>query len=97
MTKYQEEHIRLISEKFKINGKPKRAIYKRWENTIDSRIIIELKSRVSYPKLLFISDTPRNYFHKLSMELNSSGHLPQCIWVTRYTDRNLEVVKGFYI
>lgn len=62
MTKYQEEYIKLISERFEINGKTKRASYKRWENTIDSGIIIELKSRIPNPKLVFISDIPRNYF-----------------------------------
>lgn len=96
MTKYQEEYIKLISEKFKIKGKIKRASYKRLENTIDSGIIIELTSHTLNPKLVFISDTPRNYFHTWSMELKSE-HLPQCIWITRYIDKDLEVVKGFYI
>lgn len=96
MTKYQEEYIRLISEKFKIIGKPKRASYKRWENTIDSGIIIELKSHTLNHKLVFISDTPRNYFHTWSMELKSE-HLPQCVWITRYTDEDLCLTKWFYV
>ena len=96
MTKYQEEYIRLISEKFKIIGKPKRANYKRWENTIDSGIIIELEYSKFNPRLIFLSDTPRNYFHTWSMELKSE-HLPQCVWITSYTDEDLYLTKGFYV
>lgn len=96
MTKYQEEYIKLISEKFKIIGKPKRATYKVYEGTCDSGIIVELMMGKFNPRLVFLSDTPRKYFHTWSMELKSE-RLPPCVWVTRYTDRNLEVVKGFYI
>lgn len=96
MTKYQEEYIRLISEKFKIKGKPKRASYKRWEDTCDSGIIIELESSKFNPRLVFLSDTPQSYFHRWVSQLDSK-HLPRCVWVTTYTDEDLYLTKGFYI
>lgn len=96
MTKYQEEYIKLISEEFGINGKQKRAIYKRYEGTCDSGIIVELRLGKFGHRLVFLSDTPRKYFHTWSMELPSE-HLPPCVWITRYTDKDLSFVKEFYV
>ena len=96
MTKYQEEYIKLISEIFDIIGKPRVATYKRYSNTIDSGIIVELSNSGFEPRLVFLSDNERRYFHKWAMELNSD-HLPQCVWLTRYSDSDLSIIDSFFI
>ena len=96
MINHQEEYLKLIAKRFGTIGKPERATYKRYEGTCDSGIVVELMMGKFNSRLVFISDTPRKYFHTWSMELPSE-HLPPSVWITRYTDRDLEVVKGFYI
>lgn len=96
MMNHQEEYLKLIAEKFGIKGTPKRATYKRWGDTWDSGIIVELEVSKSNLRLVFLSDTPRKYFHKWSMELPSE-HLTPCVWITMYTDKDLSFIKGFYI
>ena len=96
MKEHQKEYIKLINERFGISGKPRKATYKRRRNTIDSGIVVELNYDSFSPNLVFISDNPRNYFHKWAMEL-ASYHLPLCVWITRYSDTALDIIEGFYI
>lgn len=96
MRKHQEEYIKLIDEKFSISGKPRIATYKRYDGVIDSGIIIELAPGGFEPRLVFLSDNQRSYFHKWALELDSS-HLPQCVWITRYSDIALSIIDGFFI
>lgn len=41
---------------------------------------------------------PRSYLHKFTTELDSF-HLPTCVWLTRWSDKELEVDMeiGFFI
>lgn len=96
MKDYQKEYIKLINERFGISGKPRIATYKRRRDTIDSGIVVELSESGFSPRLVFLSDNPRNYFHKWSMELESE-HLPSCVWLTRYSDSALSIIDGFFI
>lgn len=96
MTKYQEEYLKLLTKRFGTIGKPKRATYKHHEGACDSGIIISLETDKFNPRLIFLSNTQREYFHRWSMELPSE-HLPTCVWITRYTDKDLSFVKGFYV
>ena len=96
MTKYQEEYLKLLVEKFDIIGKHRIATYKRYEGVIDSGIIVELAYGGFEPRLVFLSDNPRNYFHKWILELDSD-HLPQCVWITKYSDSALSIIDGFFI
>ncbi len=96
MKEHQKEYIKLIKERFGILGKPRKATYKRRRNTIDSGIVVELNYDSFSPNLVFISDKPRNYFHKWQMELESD-HLPLCVWITRYSDTALDIIERFYI
>ena len=96
MEKHQEEYIKLISEKFKINGEPKRASYKRFEDIYDSGIVIELESSIFNPRLVFLSDTPESYFHRWVSQLGKSN-LPRIVWITTYNDKDLCIHSGFYI
>ena len=96
MEKHQEEYIKLLSERFDIVGKPKRASYKRMGDTWNSGIIIELKTYTCDPRLVFLSDTQENYFHRWESQLGRSN-LPRCVWITGYTDRDLYVYRGLHI
>ena len=96
MLKHQEEYIKLIAEKFGIVGKQKVATYKHHSDIEDSGIIVELKGYISNPRLVFIADNSRNYFHKWRSELNSE-HLPRCVWITRYSDSNLSIIDRFFV
>lgn len=93
MTKYQEEYIKLLDEKFEVVGKPKVAYYS-YSKTPDIGILVELKSLPV--TRVFISYEPKSYYHKFNSELDSK-HLPNCIWLTRKPDKNLCLAKGLYI
>ena len=96
MKEHQKEYIKLINERFGVSVKPRIATYKRRRDVIDSGIVVELDYDSFSPNLVFISDNPRNYFHKWIIELDS-GHLPLCLWITGYSDTALNIIEGFYI
>ena len=96
MEKHQEEYLKLLDGRFNIVGKPRIATYNRHRHTIDSGIVVELDDSGFEPRLVFLSDNPRKYFHKWAMELDSE-HLPQCVWITRYHDSDLSIIDGFFI
>lgn len=93
MLKHQDEYIKLLDEKFGVVGKP-RIVHYSYGKIPDRGILVELEplpvTRV------FISDEPRNYYHKWTTELNSS-HLPCCVWLTSKSDKDLDIKSGFYI
>lgn len=96
MKEYQKEYLKLIGERFDITVKPRIATYKRRRDVIDSGIVVELSEAGFSPKLVFLSDNLRSYFHKWSMELDSE-HLPPCVWLTRYSDSALSIIDSFFI
>lgn len=96
MKKHQEECLELIGERFDITVKPRIATYKRNRDVIDSGIVVELSNGGFEPILVFLSDNERNYFHQWATELDSE-HIPQCIWLTRYSDSALSIIDGFFI
>lgn len=96
MEKHQEKYLELIGEKFDITVKPRIATYKSPRDTIDSGIVVELSDSGFSPRLVFLSDNERSYFHKWTMELDSE-HLPPCVWITRYSDSALNIIDGFFI
>ena len=96
MKEYQKEYLKLIEERFDITVKPRIATYKRNRDVIDSGIVVELSEAGFSPKLVFLSDNQRSYFHKWSMELDSE-HLPPCVWLTRYSDSALSIIDSFFI
>ena len=96
MKEYQKEYLKLIGERFDITVKPRIATYKRRRDVIDSGIVVELSEAGFLPKLVFLSDNQRGYFHKWSMELDSE-HLPPCVWITRYSDSALRIIDSFFI
>ena len=96
MKEYQKEYLKLIEERFDITVKPRIATYKRNRDVIDSGIVVELSEAGFSPKLVFLSDNQRSYFHKWSVELDSE-HLPLCVWLTRYSDSALSIIDSFFI
>lgn len=96
MEKHQEKYLELIGERFDIAVKPRIATYKRRRGTIDSGIVVELSESGFSPRLVFLSDNERDYFHKWTMELDSE-HLPPCVWLTRYSDSALSIIDSFFI
>lgn len=96
MKEYQKEYLKLIEERFDITVKPRIATYKRNRDVIDSGIVVELSEAGFSPKLVFLSDNQRSYFHKWEMELDSE-HLPRCVWLTRYSDPALSIIDSFFI
>lgn len=96
MKEYQKEYLKLIGERFDITVKPRIATYKRRRDVIDSGIVVELSEAGFSPKLVFLSDNERDYFHKWAMELDS-WHLPTCVWLTRYSDPYLSIIDSFFI
>lgn len=96
MKEYQKEYLKLIEERFDITVKPRIATYKRNRDVIDSGIVVELSEAGFSPKLVFLSDNQRSYFHKWTMELDSE-HLPPCVWITRYSDSALSIIDSFFI
>lgn len=96
MKKHQEECLELIGERFDITVKPRIATYKRNRDVIDSGIVVELSNGGFEPILVFLSDNERNYFHQWATKLDSE-HIPQCIWLTRYSDSALSIIDGFFI
>lgn len=93
MEKHQEEYIKLLDEKFGVNGKPRRAYYEYY-STPDRGILVELEP---FPiTRIFISDEPRSYYHKWATELKSE-HLPPCVWLTRYSNSALSIIDSFFI
>ena len=96
MEEYQKEYLKLIGERFDITVKPRIATYKRRRDVIGSGIVVELSEAGFSPKLVFLSDNQRSYFHKWTMELDSE-HLPPCVWITRYSDSSLSIIDGFFI
>lgn len=96
MKEHQKEFIKLLDEKFDISVKPRIATYKRRRDVIDTGIVVELSESGFAPRLVFLLDNPRTYFHKWSMELESE-HLPSCVWLTRYSDSALSIIDGFFI
>lgn len=96
MLKHQEEYIKLIAEKFDITVMPRIATYKRYKDTIDSGVVVELSNSGFSPSLVFLSDKERIYFHKWRIELDSE-HLPRCVWITKYSDRNLSIIDSFFV
>ena len=93
MEEHQKEYIKLLDEKFGVVGKPRRAFYS-YGRIPDRGIIVELDPLPI--TRIFISDKPRSYYHRWTTELNSE-HLPNCIWLTSKSDRDLDINKGFYI
>ena len=98
MEKHQEEYLDLLDNKFKIVGSYKRATLKRARDKIDIGIAVEIKNFGDSGIVVFIADNPRNYLHKFATELDSE-HLPPCVWLTRWSDKDLELHldKGFFI
>ena len=96
MKEYQKEYLKLIEERFDITVKPRIATYKRNRDVIDSGIVVELSEAGFSPKLLFLSNNQRSYFHKWTKELDSE-HLPPCVWITRYSDSALSIIDSFFI
>lgn len=96
MLKHQKEYLKLIEERFDITVIHRIATYKSGRDTIDSGIVVELSESGFSPKLVLLSNNPRSYFHKWSMELDSE-HLPPCVWLTRYSDSALSIIDGFFI
>lgn len=96
MEEYQKEYLKLIGERFDITVKPRIATYKRRRDVIDSGIVVEFSEAGFSPRLVFLSDKQRSYFHKWEMELDSA-HLPSCVWITRYSDSALSIIDGFFI
>lgn len=93
MERHQKEYIKLLDEKFKVVGKPRRAYYS-YGKIPDKGILVELEPL--HATRIFISDEPRSYYHKWTTELNSD-HLPSCIWITSKSDNDLNLDKGFFI
>lgn len=98
MEKHQEEYLDLLNNKFKIVGRYKRATLKRARDKIDIGIAVEIKNFGDSGIVVFIADNPSNYLHKFATELDSE-HLPPCVWLTRWSDKDLElhIDKGFFI
>ena len=96
MKEYQKEYLELIEERFDITVKPRIATYKSGRDAIDSGIVVEVSESGFTPKLVFLSDNERDYFHKWTMELDSE-HLPPCVWLTLKSDKNLDIKSGFYL
>ena len=96
MKKHQKEYLKLIGERFDITVNPRIATYRMHRDTIDSGIVVELSESGFSPRLVFVSDNKRDYFHKWSMELDSE-HLPPCVWLTSKSDKNLDIKSGFYV
>lgn len=96
MLKHQDEYLELLNEKFKVEGKPRRVHYS-YGKIPDSGIAVEIKNFDS-GCVVFIADKPRSYLHKFTTELDSF-HLPTCVWLTRWSDKELEVDMeiGFFI
>lgn len=97
MEKHQKEYIKLLEDKFNIAGEPRIATYNRHRHTIESGIAVEIKN-FGDGVVVFIADNPRSYLHKFATELVSE-HLPPCVWLTRWSDKDLELHlgKGFFI
>lgn len=97
MEKYQKEYIKLLEDKFNIAGEPRIATYNRHRHTIESGIAVEIKN-FGDGVVVFIADKPRSYLHKFITELDSF-HLPPCVWLTRWSDKDLKVDMeiGFFI
>jgi hypothetical protein len=96
MLKHQDEYLELLNEKFRVVGKPRRVHYS-YGKIPDSGIAVEIKNFGS-GCVVFIADKPRSYLHKFTTELDSF-HLPTCVWLTRWSDKELEVDMeiGFFI
>ena len=92
MKEHQKEYIKLIDDKFRIKRKYTRVNYNYYD-TIDKGILLELES---FRSRIFISDRPRNYYHKWETYLNSE-HLPKCVWLTSKSDSELGLDKSFFI
>lgn len=97
MEEHQKEYIKLLEDKFNIAGEPRMATYNRHRHTIESGIAVEIKN-FGDGVVVFIADSPRSYLHKFITELDSE-HLPPCVWLTRWSDKDLELHldKGFFI
>lgn len=93
MEKHQKEYIKLLDEKFKVVGKPRRAFYS-YGKIPDRGILVELES--PHFTRVFISDGPRSYYHKFASELKSE-HLPNCVWIISKSDSDLSLNKEFFI
>lgn len=90
MEKHQEEYLELLDNKFKIVGSYKRATLKRDRHKIDNGIAVEIKNFGDSGIVVFIADNPRSYLHRFVAELDSK-HLPPCVWLTRWSDKDLEL------
>lgn len=96
MEEYQKEYLKRIGERFDITVKPRIATYKRRRDVNDRGIVVELREDGFSPKLVFLSDKQRSYFHKWATVLGSE-HLPPCVWLTSYSDPALNITDGFFI
>ena len=92
MKEHQKEYIKLIDDKFRIKRKYTGINY-NCDGIIDKGILLELES---FRSRVFISDRPKNYYHKWETQLNSE-HLPNCVWLTRKSDSELGLGKSFFI
>lgn len=93
MLKHQDEYLELLDKKFGVKCNPRRAHYSHGKIP-DRGILVELR-QLSTTRI-FISDEPKNYYHKWATKLNSS-HLPACVWLTSESDSSLCLDKGFFI
>lgn len=93
MERHQKEYIKLLDEKFKVVGKPRRFYY-NYGKIPDRGILVELEPLSS--TRIFISDEPRSYYIKWTSELNSE-HLPSCMWFISKSDNDLNLDKEFFI
>lgn len=93
MLKHQDEYLELLDKKFGVKGKPRRAHYS-YGKIPDRGILVELR-QLSTTRV-FISDEPKNYYHKWASKLNSM-HLPACVWLASKSDSSLHLDKGFFI
>lgn len=98
MEEHQKEYLKLLDNKFKIVGNYKRVTLKMDKYKIDSGIAVEIKNFGNSGIVVFIADNPRGYLHKFMSELDSE-HLLSCVWLTRWSDKDLELHldKGFFI
>lgn len=96
MLKHQEEYLKLIGDKFDITVMPRIATYKKYRDTIDRGVVVELSDSGFNHRLVFLSDNERDYFHKWLLELDSE-HLPKCVWITRYSDSALSIINSLFV
>lgn len=88
-----------IDDEYWIAKNTKRCLLNQyWDLENVPGYVVEIYDRDNEKDHLFIADKPRSYLHKFTTELDSF-HLPTCVWLTRWSDKKLEVDMeiGFFI